>query len=66
MDYDNLFLPLCPKCGDTKHVVKSSALSMTPIQFCKKCRLEWTTYGIFTERPEMTEYDWREQVKCLN
>ena len=57
--YDNLYLPLCPKCGDTKHVVKSSCLSVTPIQFCTKCRLEWGVGGRFEEYPidYKTEYD---------
>jgi hypothetical protein len=37
---DNLELPLCPKCGDTKHVI--SEWGIRNKHSCEECQIEWT------------------------
>ena len=47
---ENLKLPLCPKCGDTKNVndkiVDESKLVLHTTYECKVCDISWTPYKI--------------------
>lgn len=37
----NLNLPLCPKCGNTKFVIDLSDSSLDPVYKCTQCKIEW-------------------------
>lgn len=47
---ENLKLPLCPKCGDTKKVKDKNDYSQCiihkPNYECLSCNISWTPYGI--------------------
>jgi len=48
MKAQNLRLPLCPKCGDTKdvEVAKTQILIVSTTQFiCENCKIRWWTVG---------------------
>lgn len=51
-EYQNLKLPLCPKCSNTKHVTESLmskytlAVILDTIYWCSDCDIEWNKYGI--------------------
>ena len=45
----NLKLPICPKCNDTKHVRKLGTIKLTPGSArheCKNCKIKWGESGI--------------------
>ena len=45
----NLKLPICPKCNDTKHVRKLGTIKLTPGSArheCKNCKIQWGESGI--------------------
>lgn len=45
----NLKLPICPKCNDTKHVRKLKTIKLTidsERYECKKCNIQWGACGI--------------------
>ena len=45
IEAENLKLPLCPKCGDTKFVKESPKLIPVIIWHCSKCNIEWLEHG---------------------
>lgn len=66
---ENLKLPICPKCNDTKNVYKldTRRADMSSTEWnCSICKIKWCStlsgYGCITEQDE---YDliWRESVK---
>jgi hypothetical protein len=55
MTPQNLKLPLCPKCGDTKFVehdmtsTKTLSIQLAPHYKCTQCRIEWSLDEILDE-----------------
>lgn len=41
---NNLNLPICPKCNDTKFVKQERSIKMFVILYkCEKCNISWST-----------------------
>lgn len=66
----NLLLPICPKCHETKHTRKLGTIKLTPGSArheCKKCKIQWGGNGISdTDRePERkpNEYEINEALR---
>jgi hypothetical protein len=66
----NLKLPICPKCNDTKHVRKLGTIKLTPGSArheCKNCKIQWGESGISdTDREpqrKLNEYEINEVLK---
>lgn len=63
----NLKLPICPKCHDTKHVRKLKTIKLivgSERYECKKCSIEWGECGISEQPPrKLNEYEINEALR---
>jgi hypothetical protein len=66
---ENLKLPICPKCNDTKSVYELPAVRLIPSYSteygCSECKIKWYTVFERGYIAEQDEYDlmWAERVK---
>lgn len=65
---ENLKLPICPKCNDTKSVYKLNTrrLDMSSTEWnCSECKIKWYTAFERGYIIEQDEYDlmWAERLK---
>jgi hypothetical protein len=65
---ENLKLPICPKCNDTKNVYELSTrrLDMSSTEWnCSECKIKWHTVFERGYIAEQDEYDliWAERLK---
>lgn len=63
----NLKLPICPKCNNTKHVRKLKTIKLivgSERYECKNCRIEWGECGISEQPPrKLNEYEINEALR---